>query len=108
VKDEPYGIGWHTGRVFAAQLNLSPAQMQAMWQSQRLFDYHLRRIEARIAQEKEQEYGNWMPRWNNSIKAKVHSRGAHLVRRGSSRWADHPAFAGPLMLYRSGAFFCTC
>ena len=45
--------------------------MQAMWQSQRLFDYHLRRIEARIAQEKEQEYGNWMPKWNNSIKAKV-------------------------------------
>ena len=59
------------GDARAIQLNLSPAQMQAMWQSQRLFDYHLRRVEARIAQEKEHEYGNWMPKWNNAIKAKV-------------------------------------
>jgi len=83
--------------------------MQAMWQSQRLFDYHLRRIEARIAQEKEQEYGNWMPRWNNSIKAKVASRRAHPGSVAVAR--DGLTSRSPSVLakrYRSEAFCCTC
>jgi hypothetical protein len=42
-----------------------------MAQSPRLFDYHLRRVEARLANEREAEYGGWQPRWTSATKAKV-------------------------------------